>query len=155
MVRIRGQHKKNNDTVSKPSLDLACRLDLLTFCGIGDITSGTTSSTFINTFTSSSSISCSFFCCSCINTLMIVPMLACLPRAISPLKSPVDAVEVNRFDNEEPEIVLTDEARERLLIEGAGEPAVARRFSTEDGLASGRLDDRLLRVRDSLFEALR
>lgn len=69
---------------------------------------------------------------------MILPILACPLGAMSPLKSPVDDVEVSRFDNEDPDTVFMDESRSMLLMEGVGEPAKARMFSMEDELASGR-----------------
>lgn len=103
---------------------------------------------------SSSILSCSCSRCSCIKTLIILPMPACPFDPSSPLKSPVDADEVSRLDNEDPDTVLIDESRSKLLIEGVGEPAVARMFSKEDEVASGRWTC-LLRRLDSLLEALR
>lgn len=73
---------------------------------------------------------------------------------MSPLKSPVDAVEVSRFDKEEPDTVFMDERWSMLLIEGVGEPAVARMFSMEDEFASGGWTC-LLRRLDNLFAELR
>lgn len=128
-------------------------MGFLTFCGIGDLNSGTVPTMSMDSL-SSSILSCSCSRCSCMKTLMILPIPASPFGAISPLKSPVDNVEVNRFDNEDPDTVFIDESRSTLRIEGVGEPAAARMFSKENELASGGWPC-LLRRPDNLFEALR